>query len=325
MSSESESVSRRARVPARWNGERLDRALCGIFERLSRAQAKERIAAGCVRVDGELARKGSASVSTGQELVVDLRELPREPRAPLPAQDLSVVFEDEDLAVIDKPAGMLSHPSGAATGSVSELAVERWGPLPSMQGANRPGIVHRLDAQTSGLMVLARTPRAMQALIAAFRARAPRKGYRAIVCGEPRFDTGWIESPIGRDPRRGERMAIGEPGEGREAETWYRVLERFRGYAWLECRPKTGRTHQIRVHLASLGHHLLGDTLYRPRGGGKAQLPPDAPPIERHALHAARLELEHPVSGEALSFRSPLPEDMRRLLEWLRANLPSDE
>jgi 23S rRNA pseudouridine1911/1915/1917 synthase len=310
---------RRLVVPPALAGERLDLGLVRLLRgQLSRTRVQELIQDGGVRVDGAPAERAAQLLERGQE--IELHEVPRSrqrPGGPAGAE-LSVLFEDEHLAVIDKPPGQLAHPTTVvAGGTVSELAVERWGLLPAPQGDDRPGIVHRLDADTSGLMVLARSESAAGRLVSAFRERAVEKLYVALVHGEPRFDSDWITARIGRSSGgRSDRMRVLPEGEGRAAETFYRVVERFPRFALLECRPKTGRTHQIRVHLASIEHAIVGDRVYH--GRVRSPLPPDAPPLERHLLHASGLRLAHPVTGEPLAFDSPPPADFAAWLEWLR-------
>jgi 23S rRNA pseudouridine1911/1915/1917 synthase len=290
------------RVPPDLAGERLDRVVTAFFEGdLSRARIQEWIKDGGVRIDGRIELRPSTTVEAGQE--IELVDVPRSRvRAGGPlAGELAIVFEDEHLAVIDKPPGQLTHPTTVvAGGTVSELAFARWGELPSPQGDDRPGIVHRLDADTSGLVVIAKSADAAAALVEAFRKRTVEKRYLALVHGDPRFDSDWITAPIGRSSQRSDRMQVLPAGEGREAETFYRVLERFGHFALLECRPKTGRTHQIRVHLASIEHPIAGDCVYH--GRARAPIPKDSPPLERHLLHAAGLHFTHPVTGT----RSPL-------------------
>jgi len=300
-------------------GLRLDRCLSVLIPGISRTHVAELIRAGAVRLAGSAPTRPSQAVEAGQTVEVELRGRTSS-RPAGEARALRVIHEDAHLAILDKPPGMLAHPTGVARGgTISELALERYGVLPSLQGADRPGIVHRLDAGTSGLLVIARTEDAFAHLMQQFRSRNVVKAYLALVYGEPRFDSGWIETPIARSQANPERMEVVETGAGREASTYYEVRERFRGFALLECRPKTGRTHQIRVHLRSIGHPLVGDPLYRRRGGPAVVLPPEAPQIGRQALHAARLELEHPASGERVTFEAELAGDFAALLAWIRA------
>jgi len=308
-------------VPAELVGLRLDRALTRLLSGVSRARIQELIADGGVLVEG---RPGTKAQALEEGWTLELREVPRSRLRPGGPEgpgegELVVVHEDEHLAVIDKPAGMVSHPSSVVRGgTLSERAVERWGPLPAPQGEDRPGIVHRLDADTSGLIVVARTEPAAAGLLAQFRERRVKKEYLALVFGSPRFDSDWIEASLGRTQKRADRMRVVPEGEGRVARTFYETLERFEHFGYLLCRPETGRTHQIRVHLASIEHPLVGDRLYKGRRGLPNKLPRAAPPLKRHALHASGLSFEHPVTGLPLRFEAPLPADMQAFLAWLR-------
>jgi 23S rRNA pseudouridine1911/1915/1917 synthase len=302
-------------------GCRLDVFLARQPEVGSRSVAKALIAAGQVDVDGRAGKAGTSLVP-GQTVVFAPRPEP-EPApadpAPAPVFELRVLHEDAFLVAIDKPAGIAVHPPdhGRAAGPcVTDLAVARFGPLPTVAGEDRPGIVHRLDKDTSGVMVLARTVEAFQFLQSQFKARTVRKEYRAICHGDPRFDSDWVEGNIAVDPRRGDRMAVVREG-GKEASTYWEVIERFGDLCYVRCLPRSGRTHQIRVHLASVGHPLVGDRLYHAHRR-VLELPQDAPDPGRHALHAWGIELLHPRTHEAVRFDAPVPEDMARLLRWLR-------
>jgi 23S rRNA pseudouridine1911/1915/1917 synthase len=313
------SAIRRFTLEARHAGQRLDKSLSDVLLGLPRSRVQALIRSGRVQIDGAIVTRPSTSVGAGQSLAVDLAPVAEEAAAAPSTLDFVVLHEDEHIAVIAKPAGMLAHASQRPRGdSVSERAAERWGELPRLQGAERPGVVHRLDAGTSGVMVLALTRPAMQRLMGQFRERSVQKTYLALVHGESRFDTGWIESPIQRSLARPERMEIAPAASGRPASTYYEVRERLRGFSLLACQPKTGRTHQIRVHLASIDLPIVGDPLYR-RGGRHPELL-GAPPLERQALHAQRLEFTHPASGERLAFEVPLASDIQELLLWLRAH-----
>jgi 23S rRNA pseudouridine1911/1915/1917 synthase len=299
-------------------GMRLDHVLRRLVPEVSRTRLQELVRDGGVRVDGEVVLSCSLHLEAGAR--IELRAMPRSSiRTGGPdGENLRVVYEDEDLAVIDKPAGMVCHPSSTVQGgTVSERAVERWGELPTAQGKDRPGIVHRLDANTTGLMVIARSESAAEGLMLQFREREVEKVYLAIVHGEPRFDSDWIEAEIGRSAKRSDRMSAVPKGEGQEAETYYETLLRARGFGVLDCRPKTGRTHQIRVHLSSIDLPIIGDTIYRGRRGLALKFPREAPPISRQALHARSLAFRHPRSGERVLFESGPPEDLRSFLDWL--------
>lgn len=309
----------RTTVPPVLDGERLDRALVALTEGFSRSRLQVLIREGRVRVDGEAVQRPNASVAQGSELVLALPD-PAEPASGDGTRvELEILFEDEHLVVVNKPAGMLAHASERErAGTVADLAVERYGPLPEVQGKGRPGIVHRLDRQTSGVMVLGRSAGALEGLKAQFKARAVEKTYLAICHNEPRFVSEWIEAPIGRSPRHRDRHAVLPGGEGREALTFIEVRERFRGFALMAAHPKTGRTHQVRVHLTHVGLPIVGDRVYRHPGALRVPVPADAPAPGRQALHAARIAFDHPASGERVAFEAPLPEDMEVFLAWLR-------
>jgi len=240
---------------------------------------------------------------------------------------LSIVFEDRDLLVIDKPAGLVVHPgAGVRSGTLVHALIHHDPAIASVGGESRPGIVHRLDKDTSGLMIVARTAGAHRALVEAIAARAVHRVYAALVWGQPRRPSGSLEAAIGRDPSNRKRMAVVRRG-GKPAVTRWRVVEGFSLAALLEVSLETGRTHQIRVHLGHLGHPVIGDPTYG--GRGKKQLSPGSHQrslvagllerLSRQALHASELRFAHPSTGEDLHFTSPLPEDFARALESLRA------
>ena len=220
-----------------------------------------------------------------------------------------MIFEDADLLVINKPPGMTVHPSpGHRTATLVNAILAHCHDLSGIGGVSRPGIVHRLDRDTSGIIVVAKNDAAHNALARQLKERSVEKTYIALVEGTPRPPEGAIEAPIARDPRNRQRMAVIDGG--RDAATAYRVIERFRGMSLLEARPKTGRTHQIRVHLAAIGHPIVGDRVY----GKPSTL------VDRQFLHASRIAFTHPHSGERLEFEARLAEDLARALERLRRN-----
>lgn len=342
----SSSESHKIEVPTELGGERLDRALAALVPGESRTRLQALVREGRVRVDGAAVVRANVSVAPGASIELDLspREAPQVTRSQI---ELAVLFEDEHLVAIDKPPGLVAHPTarGGDGSTIAEIAVRQFGELPSVQGEDRPGIVHRLDRLTSGVMVLGRTQAALENLKAQFKARSVEKTYWALAHGDPRFDSDWIENRIAPMEGAFDRFRAlpktrdipvdeGRPGgpepepedqRGREATTYYEVLERFRGLVSLACFPKTGRTHQIRVHLCAVGLPIVADRQYRPSGSVRHPLPPEAPVPDRQALHAQRLVLDHPVSGERLTFDSPRPDDMSALLTWLRrerADLP---
>jgi len=294
---------------------RLDVFLATSQAALSRSQAKSWIDAGRVQVDGR-PRKAGFPLRGGEWLVVD-------PPPPTPARaapedlPLRILYEDDDVVAIDKPPGMVVHPApGAWRGTIVNALLHR-GLVPHQLSAERPGIVHRLDKETSGVLLVARNARAQLALSRAFHDRLVKKTYLAIVLGVPRVATGSLEWPIGRHPVERKRMSI-RSRSPRAARTRYGVLESFGTLSLLRLEPETGRTHQIRVHLAATGHPVLADPVYGARTG--RALPARGPgrSFPRQALHAAELELAHPTTGERLHLRAPLPDDLRALLAALR-------
>jgi len=302
---------RRLTVPPGAAGARLDRWLAEALPELSRARVQALIAAGHVRVDGR-ARKPAHRLASGETVEVTIPPLPPEAVRPEPIA-LTVVYEDEHLLVVDKPAGMVVHPgAGHAEGTLAAAILARAPEAAGVGGPRRPGIVHRLDKGTSGLLVVARTPAAYASLTRQLAARTVSRRYLAVVHGRLARDEGVVEAPVGRDPRHRTRMAVLPPGQGKPALTRWRVLERFPAFSYLEVRPETGRTHQIRVHLASLGHPIVGDDVY----GARRPRPPV--PLEGLALHAATLAFVHPVSGARMEFHASLPPRIERLLSHLR-------
>ena len=297
------SAPRRFAAPA--GGGRLDRFVAEHCPDLSRARGAALIRQGCVRVNGAPARP-SHPLRAGD--LVEVLVPPPAPTdiAPQPMA-LAVVYEDDGLLVIDKPAGLTVHPGPGHPDRTLVNAVLALAPgIEGVGGEQRPGIVHRLDKDTSGLIVVAKTDAAHASLSRQLKERRVRKTYLALVRGAPRDDDGAIDAPIARDPRRRQRMAV-VPG-GRAARTEWRVLRRYDDCALLEAMPVTGRTHQIRVHLAHIGHPLVGDALY-----GKP-----SPLVARHFLHAARLAfLLPPDEREWREFEAPLPPDLRAALTAL--------
>jgi len=323
-------------------GQRLDRVLARHLAELSRSRLKSLIEAGTVEVDGHTIRDPSHRVNSGAAIKVDVP--PPQPARPQPEPiPLNVIYEDDDIIVLDKPGGLVVHPAaGNWTGTLVNALIAHCGDsLSGIGGERRPGIVHRLDKDTTGLMVVAKNDRAHAALAAQFadhgRSGAPfERGYLAFAWGAPERPHGRIDRPIDRNPRSRDRMAVRRGG--REAVTLWQVLERYRAAkpagratarheradsseavaSLLACRLETGRTHQIRVHLASLGHPLLGDPVYGAGFRTKAALLPQAAQaaladLGRQALHAHMLRLKHPLTSEILEFRSELPADLARL------------
>jgi len=300
-------------------GERLDRWLARAMPETSRARLQAVIAAGGVLVDGRAARP-SLRLKAGQSVSVRLPA----PRPAVPAAEdipLTVVHEDRHLLVVDKPAGLVVHPgAGRASGTLVNALLHRVHDLSGIGGVLRPGIVHRLDRGTSGLLVVAKDDATHLALSRQFSGRTVEKEYLAVVLGVPRAREGTIDAPIGRDPVHRQRMSVRAP-RGRAARSTYRVVEALDGAALLRVRIATGRTHQIRVHLAALGHPVAGDPTYGGRRSPASRRPEARAALEafaRPALHAARLAFTHPASGERVSFESPLPADLEALIGILR-------
>lgn len=294
-------------VDAESAGERLDSFLGQALREYSRSRLKSFIAAGDVVVNGAAA-KPSYRVKEGDEVDASISPPPG-PQAEPEDIPLTVYYKDEDVVVVEKPSGMLTHPAGNATsGTLVNALLHRAGPLAPVGGPARPGIVHRLDKGTSGVLVVARSELGHKKLVAQFSQRTTGRTYVALAAGSVPLEEGTIEAPIGRSSRNPKLFAV-SPLAAKEARTTFAVLERFGGDATLlRLRLHTGRTHQIRVHLAYLGYPVLGDEAY-----GK---PSDV--IDRPALHAHTLAFDHPASGARMRFLSPLPPDMIAACERLR-------
>ncbi|MBI5365060.1 MAG: RluA family pseudouridine synthase [Planctomycetes bacterium] len=341
---------------------RLDQVLVARVAGWSRTRLSDLVKSGHVRVDGAVVIKPGLILLESRSVEVELAE--QTASRPTRFREPVVLFQDEHLLALDKPAGTLTHgntPGGEA--SAASWAEERFGPLPqaafvayptqeatdeedvqvevvgeaeeeeddeqesgasvpveSAPAAPRPGVVHRLDRDTSGVLLLARTELALVELQRQFREREVEKLYAALVNGDPRFDSDWIEGWLGRHPKAPDKISVVREGTGRAATTYYEVRERFRGAARLAVFPKTGRTHQVRVHLASIELSIVGEKLYVPKRRQIAKLPPDAPALSRQALHAERLTITHPATGKRIYFEAPWPADMQAVLEWLRVH-----
>lgn len=298
------------------NGMRLDKALAELLPELSRERLKALIVEGQV-TSASRSLNPSMKVATGQAFAVTL---PPPAEAEAVAQDipLAIVHEDADLIVIDKPAGLVVHPAaGNLDGTlVNALLHHCQGQLSGIGGVARPGIVHRIDKDTSGLLVVAKSDRAHEGLAQQFAAHSIDRLYAAIVYGVPHPAAGTVDGWIGRSDADRKKMAVHREGRGKRAVTHYRTLQKLRGAALVECRLETGRTHQVRVHMTHLGHPLIGDPVYgRERKGFKSIL--ETLGFRRQALHAKRLGFIHPVTGESLCFDSQIPADMQELLSEL--------
>ncbi len=290
--------------------QRLDKFLVARLPEHSRSRLQGLIKDGFVKVDGVQVVKSNWMVAAGD--AVELVLPPPQPSELVPEDiPLQVVFENKDLLVVNKPAGMVVHPAaGHATGTLVHAALAHAPEMEGIGGEQRPGVVHRLDKETSGLILLAKNDHAHHWLQDQFRLRKVVKIYLALVDGHPPTPTGRIEAPIGRDPSHRKQMAIVPADKGRQAETEYKTLESFDQYAYLEAHPLTGRTHQIRLHLAFIHCPIVGDTLYGHRH--------PTLDISRHFLHAARLTIQLPGESNLRTFSAPLPPELEQVLNSLR-------
>ena len=309
----------REEVPAALDGQRLDRVL-SMATGLARSQVHDLVVDGAVTVDGAVEERPGRRLSAGQVVVADLPGPVRGGPEADPDVSISVVHEDEWLLVIDKAPGVVVHPgAGSAGRTLVNGLLARYPELAGVGQPDRPGIVHRLDKGTSGLLLVARTPAAYEELTAMLAAREVSRRYVALVEGLVASDRGVVDAPVGRSARQPTRMAVS--AAGREARTSYTVVRRFpaAGMSLLHCHLETGRTHQIRVHLTSIGHPVVGDRQYRrpPRPGSAG--PPAGTVAARPFLHAAELRLEHPAGTGPLVVHSPLPTDLTAALAVLEA------
>jgi 23S rRNA pseudouridine1911/1915/1917 synthase len=306
-------------LPAEAAGQRLDKALAAALPSFSRERLKTLVQGGKLAGAAGTIWDPALKMKGGEAFMLVVPE----PRAASnEAQDipLTIVFEDPHLLVVDKPAGLVVHPAaGNLDGTlVNALLHHCAGRLSGIGGVARPGIVHRIDKDTSGLLVVAKTDPAHEGLAAQFARHSVERRYTAIVAGVPVPPAGRIEGALARSTVNRQKMAIVGAGRGKHAITHYRTVRAFKGAAQVECRLETGRTHQIRVHMASIGHALLGDGVYGRTPGNLAPLL-KAQGFARQALHAATLGFQHPVTKEILSFESPLPADMLALIDGLAA------
>ena len=289
-------------------GERLDVFVARRLPELTRSRVRRLIDAGLVAIDGRPAAKAGVRLEPGQAVRLTLPPPAPSELEPEPIP-LRIVYEDDDLLVVDKPAGMAVHPSpGHSRHTLVHAVLAHCPDLSGIGGEGRPGIVHRLDKDTSGLIIVAKHDAAHLSLARQLKERKVEKTYLALVEGRVEPTQGVIDGPLGRHPRHRKKMAVVE--RGREARTRYRLLREVDGRSLVEVRPETGRTHQIRVHLASIGHPVVGDALYG-RGGAAV------PSLRRQFLHAQRLAFRHPRTGDRLELEAPLAEDLREALAEL--------
>lgn len=290
-------------------GQRLDRYLTALVPDVSRTAIQHMITEGSVQVNGRSSKAGYA-LREGDTVQV-YHMLPSGQSSHVTPQNypLEIVYEDDDLLVINKAAGMVVHPApGHRDDTLVNALVARYPQLEEQENDVRPGIVHRLDRDTSGLLIVAKNTRTQAALIEMMKQHTIVKRYLALVEGNISLDHGSIDAPIGRNPRNRQQMAITATGS-REARTHFRVLERFARHTLLLLELETGRTHQIRVHLKAIGHPVVGDTVY---GSGRTR---QEPALQRQFLHAYQLKFQHPTTGEVVELEAPLPEDLQNVLE----------
>lgn len=295
-------------------GLRLDVFLAQRLQNLTRSQIQLLNRSGGIRIEGRPDKAGYR-IRGGETIEIDLHSLQPAPLKPeqIPLQ---IYFEDQDIAVIEKPAGLVVHPGSGTSTTVVHGLLFHFQQLSDAGGTSRPGIVHRLDKKTSGLLVVAKNNVAHARLSRAFHDRHVEKTYIALVHGTPRGQSGTIELSVGRHPAIRTRMTA-NTARGRAAFTEYRVTEELKGFTLLEVRIKTGRTHQIRVHLSAIGHPVVGDDVYGERS--YKEFIKRFGPFDRYFLHAASLRLNHPSTSEALEFHSPLPQELQNLLESIKS------
>ena len=292
-------------------GQRLDRFLVQYLGDVSRTAVQQMIAEKAILVDGKASKPGYV-LRAGETIVISVSTQRERISAASPTpMPLDIVYEDTDLLVVNKPAGLVVHPAPGHANDTLVNALLAY--LPSLQEdgngeTSRPGIVHRLDKDTSGLLIVAKTPRAHSALVEQMKQHEIIKRYLALVEGSVSLDSGSIDAPIGRDPRHRQQMAITAIGS-REARTHFRVLRRFARHTLLELRLETGRTHQIRLHLKAIGHPVVGDPVY---GSGNILKHVH---LKRQFLHASHLQFRHPITGQLLEFEAPLPADLQKVLD----------
>lgn len=298
------------RVPKRMNGMRLDRALAELLPERTRSQLQKLVRKGSLKLDGRKVLRSNFNLKGGEQLTYCLDGGLPSDRLDEP---LRFLYEEASFAVVSKPPGMLTHPTERQEGgTLADHLVERFGPLPSRDDAYRPGIVHRLDRETSGLLVVARTQEALDRLQDQFRKRSVHKSYLAAVHGIPERDHFQVDLALGTVA--GQRDLQGPMQDGRSAHTEFSVLRKWREFSLVQCRPSTGRRHQLRVHLWSEGHPIAGDKLYRTIDKNDR-----VQGLRYHALHCEALGFAHPESGEALSFKAPLFPDFEKFLAGLGA------
>lgn len=290
-------------------GQRLDRFLVAVLGDISRSAVQRMLADGLARVNGQTSKAGYL-LRSGDTIAISARSAEHQiPNTPSSPASLDIVYEDQDLLVVNKPAGIVVHPArGHSDDTLLDMLLARYLDRGQFEDEERPGIVHRLDKDTSGLLIVAKNARAQAALVEQIKQHAIVKRYLALVEGVVPLDAGSIDAPIGRDPRYRQQMAITATGS-REARTHFRVMQRFSHHTLLLLQLETGRTHQIRVHLRAIGYPIVGDPVYGPTGKRNTL------PLSRQFLHAYQLAFTHPITGQRLELEAPLPEDLEQILQ----------
>lgn len=300
-------------VEEEYEGERLDKYLSAVMEDLSRSYIQKLWKQNAVTLNGK-AVKASTRLAAGDVVWLQI------PEATVPEilpekMDLDIVYEDSDVILVNKPKGMVVHPApGHYTGTLVNGLMEHCTDLSGINGSLRPGIVHRIDMDTTGILIACKNDRAHNCIAAQLKEHSITREYRALVYGNIKEDSGTVDKPIGRNPSDRKKMAI--VPDGRHAVTHYRVLERFGDCTWIACRLETGRTHQIRVHMTSIGHPLVGDQVYGPASGKLAGI--GVAGLQGQCLHAGLLGFVHPSTGAYMEFEAPLPVYLENMLEKLR-------
>lgn len=300
-------------VEEEYEGERLDKYLSAVMEDLSRSYIQKLWKQNAVTLNGK-AVKASTRLAAGDVVWLQI------PEATVPEilpekMDLDIVYEDSDVILVNKPKGMVVHPApGHYTGTLVNGLMEHCTDLSGINGSLRPGIVHRIDMDTTGILIACKNDRAHNCIAAQLKEHSITREYRALVYGNIKEDSGTVDKPIGRNPSDRKKMAV--VPDGRHAVTHYRVLERFGDCTWIACRLETGRTHQIRVHMTSIGHPLVGDQVYGPASGKLAGI--SVAGLQGQCLHAGLLGFVHPSTGAYMEFEAPLPVYLENLLEKLR-------
>lgn len=290
-------------------GQRLDRFLVAVLGDISRSSVQHMISDGLARVNGRTSKAGYL-LRSGDTITISVQSAEHQiPNIPSSPASLDIVYEDQDLLVVNKPAGIVVHPARGHSGdTLLDVLLARYLDKGQFEDEERPGIVHRLDKDTSGLLIVAKNARAQAALVEQMKQHTIVKRYLALVEGVVPLDAGSIDAPIGRDPRYRQQMAITATGS-REARTHFRVVQRFRRHTLLLLQLETGRTHQIRVHLRAIGYPIVGDPVYGPTGKR------DTLPLSRQFLHAYQLAFTHPITDQRLDLEAPLPEDLEQILQ----------